>query len=163
MKRMLRKFQCKDGCSNCCQIKNLIVTPADVTKWIEGQKNVILSHLRVLELKGKEGESYVALALHFPKMKCSFLKRHKCTIYEDRPTVCKLFPYNVDEEDNKIPLTGYAIDTCPVFYRYDLIYSPRRYRFWYKQIMDTITFQDALLKTISAQKKKIVVNVGDVI
>lgn len=158
-----RKFQCKGGCSNCCKIKNLIVSPRDVTKWVEGKKNLILKYLKVLELKGQEGASYVALALHFSKRKCTFLKRNKCAIYDDRPLICKLFPYNVDDDGNKIPLTGYARGTCSVFDLCDLIYPVKVYRTWYTHLMDAIVFQDVLLKTINNQKKKITVPIDDVI
>lgn len=84
------EFQCVEGCSDCCG-------PVPMTR---------LEWLRIVKLTGRndkqlEKEFYHAFAAGFSsdesyyKMhaKCPLLDQstHKCSVYEGRPAVCRLF------------------------------------------------------------------------
>jgi Fe-S-cluster containining protein len=61
------------------------------------------------------GNSYYILGLHRDNNGiCRFLKDNKCTIYESRPKICKIFPFTFLKDDNRveIQINKLAEDIC---------------------------------------------------
>lgn len=94
--RQVRGGYCKESCSACCEFLVLQVNPAykskDVRRWIE---------LHGIKLVEKDG----GLFAHIPSP-CSKLKDGMCSIYEDRPDVCRSWPSSQAEIDNLKDFSG---------------------------------------------------------
>lgn len=77
-------------CTACCSYLRLQVSPAykeeDVRRWIE------LHGIRLKEMNG-------GLFAYIP-MPCSALKDGRCSIYEERPDVCRSWPTSQADIDD---------------------------------------------------------------
>jgi len=79
-------FQCKDGCSDCCGNINL-------------KKSLISKHLNKIQQIPEEtldlGDEVFPLT---DDSKCIFLirKTNKCSIYDDRPYVCRIYGTGIE-------------------------------------------------------------------
>lgn len=74
-------------CANCCRTMEVVVDDADIRRLAKS-----------LSLPPKELERrYVKTAKdgvkHFATRPCPFLEGNKCSVYENRPTACRDFPY----------------------------------------------------------------------
>lgn len=80
--RMQRQGYCQEGCAACCTYIRLEVHPAykdeDISRWIE------LHGVRLKEV-GQRLYAYIPTP-------CSALHEGRCSIYEDRPNVCRSWP-----------------------------------------------------------------------
>jgi len=74
-----------DGCSKCCFIPWLL-------------REEYTPHLNNFGKSIKEIDS-VAIIMDFTK--CEFEKDSKCTLYQDRPLDCRVFPLDIIEEDGE--------------------------------------------------------------
>ena len=77
---------CKPGCSLCCERGNYPISKIEFDYMMKGYdrlesdiKNIIKKNIE--EQKKGDPESYT----------CPFLIEHKCSIYENRPIVCRTF------------------------------------------------------------------------
>ncbi|AIZ56710.1 flagellin N-methylase [Candidatus Methanoplasma termitum] len=81
-----KKAECPDGCGLCCLCQPEVL--AEERHFFE--KN----HSRSL-VKSKGPEPYLALALKKGKGSCVFLNGRRCSVYNNRPTYCRQFPYHI--------------------------------------------------------------------
>jgi Fe-S-cluster containining protein len=72
---------CRSGCSHCCNIAAVITqTEADALAAASGRKAVKLgANVQLTETRDK-----------WFRVPCPFLKKGRCSVYEDRPLVCRL-------------------------------------------------------------------------
>ena len=155
-------FICPESCkAACCRnVKYLLVTVTDVAKWVENNQTSILEKLRVAEV-WVEDTKFVSLIIYLGK-KCPYLKKNKCSIYNMRPVACKTFPYKTGGQIGEITPSTWAKKICPVHEKYDPPYSYKQYKSIERSIGMIITFQDVLTKVIGKQRKKLVVDAGDI-
>lgn len=118
------KFECKK-CSQCCRSENLIVTIThrDLLRIyydlnIETIEQLLdLVAFYEVDLQDKKllkrliyppfiiGNSYYILGLNRDRKGiCKFLKDKKCTIYESRPKICKIFPFTFLKDDDRVEI-----------------------------------------------------------
>jgi Fe-S-cluster containining protein len=85
-------FECKPGCHGCCGI----------VPFSTSEKNKVAA-LRPLEQWEPFMNSSWVPASALMTMTCPFLGKDGCSIYEDRPMVCRLFGA-VDHPNMKCPM-----------------------------------------------------------
>lgn len=92
-------FSCHKGLScfgSCCGNRDLQLTPYDVLrlkKCLEIHSDNFLAEYTVYQLDPATGFPAVSLKLKDNDRKeCPFLTREGCSVYRERPTVCRLFP-----------------------------------------------------------------------
>jgi len=81
-----KKAECPDGCGLCCLCQPEVL--GEERHFFE--KN----HSKSL-VRSKGPEPYLALALKKGKGSCVFLNGRKCSVYSNRPTYCRQFPYHI--------------------------------------------------------------------
>jgi Fe-S-cluster containining protein len=81
-----RKAECPEGCGLCCLCQPEVLS--DERQFFE--KN----HPKAL-VRSRGPEPYLALALKKGKGSCVFLNGRKCSVYNNRPTYCRQFPYHI--------------------------------------------------------------------
>lgn len=99
-------------CGNCCKSLMINVEPNDITQ--------LSSYLKMKEEVVKEkyletsGTSTLAIMNKIP---CHFLNENKCTVYEARPSECRVFP-GLDLPHFQKRLFAFFIhyETCPIVY-----------------------------------------------
>lgn len=101
------RFQHCSNCklsSNCCaNFKKLNAPVANKKEILKIKNNTNLNNFydtldkELYTLKTKDGN-------------CMFFINHKCTIYDIRPTDCRLFPYDIIEQNNKYYLILYKLN-----------------------------------------------------
>ena len=108
-------------CTACCQQTNMLLTPADIAR-IEalGYPTSFFLQRRPLGLQLKNSQGH-----------CVFLKAGQCSIYEQRPQGCTLYPAVYSKT------TGEAIldDTCPRHRDFPLTTETRRQL---RRLIDTL-------------------------
>lgn len=108
---------CRIGCSDCCRMNTMIyeheaIRLAEVT----GRKMVRLAYRPINEV--------FAQGAKFNGQPCPFLRENKCSVYEDRPLVCRTHHSLLDNPtscDMDIPP---AKQTRPPMYDPDLLEKP---------------------------------------
>jgi uncharacterized protein len=96
------KFDCKPGCSYCCNLR-IEATPPDVfilARRLRGlppdELNDLLSRLRDHSAKA------TGLRMEDFFLTCTLLVNGHCSVYEDRPTMCRKY-FSMDVEECKKP------------------------------------------------------------
>lgn len=80
----------KYDCSLCCRDREVVLTRKDITKLL-----TYGHYEQVFARPSKYGHNIKELI--FVDGECVFLKHNKCTVYANRPTACRIFPYCLDE------------------------------------------------------------------
>lgn len=90
----------KYECSLCCKDREVVLTRKDITKLL-----TYGHYEQVFSRPSKYGHNIKELI--FVDGECVFLKNDRCTVYNNRPTACRIFPYSIDE------CGGCVDDACP--------------------------------------------------
>lgn len=77
------------NCSLCCRNREVILTKKDVTKLL-----TFGHYEQVFARPSRHGMGLKELI--FVNGECVFLKSGKCSVYANRPTACRIFPYTSD-------------------------------------------------------------------
>ena len=80
------KAECPEGCGLCCLCQPEVL--------VEERHFFEKNHSRSL-VRSRGPEPYLALALKKGKGSCVFLNGRKCSVYDNRPTYCRQFPYHI--------------------------------------------------------------------
>lgn len=79
------------NCSKCCHNREIILTKEDV------QRLLLMGHYeQTFAQPSRHGHSLKELI--FIQGDCIFLKDGKCSVYENRPTACRIFPYTITDD-----------------------------------------------------------------
>ncbi len=73
-------------CGNCCRKLKPCITEQDIKILSQGL-NFSPQQVKSDYIEIDEGKQY------FKNLPCSFLKEKKCTVYNDRPEDCRLYPH----------------------------------------------------------------------
>ncbi len=73
-------------CGNCCMKLKPYITDQDIER-LSHRLNLKPQQIKVDYIEIDEREQY------FRNLPCSFLKKKKCTVYNDRPEDCSSFPH----------------------------------------------------------------------
>ncbi len=92
------KFACHKGLScfnSCCRDVNIFLAPYDVLRMKQRlgiTSDEFLKRYTVI-IQGEEGLPYVLIKMRNDQMKtCPFVQDNGCSIYEDRPWSCRMYP-----------------------------------------------------------------------
>lgn len=81
-----KKAECPEGCGLCCLCQPEVLNDEKAFFEKNHPKNLVRS-------KGQD--RYLALALKKGRGSCVFLNGRKCSVYNNRPTYCRQFPYHI--------------------------------------------------------------------
>ena len=98
------RFRCAPGVacfSQCCRDVNIVLTPYDVLQLKKAlamdSDEFIEKHTIVLS-KEKQLIPLVFLKMKEEGKHCPFVTEQGCTVYEDRPWACRMFPLDMTED-----------------------------------------------------------------
>ena len=102
------RFRCHPGLgcfTTCCRDVNIFLTPYDILR-IKRRLNIsseqFLSQYTVTLIPKTSGFPLVVLKMRQDKQKtCPFVGRSGCSIYEDRPWSCRMYPLDRGEQDGQ--------------------------------------------------------------
>jgi Fe-S-cluster containining protein len=121
-------FSCHPGvpCFNrCCADVNIVLTPVDVLRLARriGVSTTAFLEEHCLHPITKDlGLPVVMLRLgNDPEKKCRFVGEQGCTVYEDRPWACRMYPVGM-----AIPPGRAGVDPEPVFFLFEDDYCEGR-------------------------------------
>jgi Fe-S-cluster containining protein len=103
-------------CANCCRVASVEVSDRDVDRLVKAlgiKRQKFLDEYTVIN--EKEGTR----DLRRTATGCIFLSGNDCTVYEDRPTICRDFPHVVRGEGRITTRMWQFIDRacyCPIVY-----------------------------------------------
>ncbi len=97
------QFQCKPGLScftRCCQDVNIFLAPYDILRMKNRLKIPSSEFLEkyTQTLIAPSGLPIIQLKLQESDHRCHFITPEGCSIYEDRPWACRMYPLDWDEE-----------------------------------------------------------------
>ena len=102
--RTFRFSSCQECEANCCNGKHGTLFAQIILNDFEK----IYKYFPILFLKGELGYLKPVVVLTNGKEHCRYEKDFRCTIYENRPSICQVYPLSVNIDDN------YYIDfNCP--------------------------------------------------
>jgi len=87
-------------CSLCCRDREVVLTKKDITRLL-----TYGHYEQVFARPSKHAKNIKELI--FVNGECVFLKDDKCSVYDNRPTACRIFPYCFDGRK------GCVDDECP--------------------------------------------------
>lgn len=98
------QFNCYQGVScftNCCQDVTIVLTPYDVLRLKTGLKissgEFLDQHTIVIPKKGHLIPLFI-LKMNESDKKCPFVSQEGCTVYQDRPWPCRMYPLNLNDD-----------------------------------------------------------------
>ena len=109
-------FKCHSGIScftQCCQDITIVLTPYDVLRLKNGlgiSSDEFLEKYALILPQKNRLIPLVILKMNEDDKRCSFVKEQGCSIYEDRPWPCRMYPLDMDD-DGAFSLISHA-DRC---------------------------------------------------
>ncbi|MBW2096105.1 MAG: YkgJ family cysteine cluster protein [Deltaproteobacteria bacterium] len=98
------QFSCSPGLScftQCCQDVTIVLTPYDVVRMknaLEITADEFLDKYALILSKEKKLIPLVLLKMDEQDKKCPFVTKDGCSIYEDRPWPCRMFPLDMNDD-----------------------------------------------------------------
>jgi len=98
------QFNCSPGVpcfTECCQDVTIVLTPYDVMRLknaLHVSSDEFLDKYRILIPKEGRLIPLVILKMNEDDKKCPFVSKTGCSIYEDRPWPCRMFPLDMDDD-----------------------------------------------------------------
>jgi uncharacterized protein len=112
-------------CGNCCRELNPLLTKKEIkllANFIDISEDKFVEHYT--ELDATENK------LGLKETPCSFLKDHKCTVYECRPSDCRSFPHlHKREFTTRLINVLQSYSICPIVFNvYEHLKNEMRFR-----------------------------------
>jgi len=106
------RFKC-DKCALCCGDTTGRVRRILLLK-IEAKRISLKTNKSVNSFAEKRdgSEPYIYVIKKTANGKCVFLKDNLCTIYHTRPLICRFYPFELKEDENRKHVFAYT-DECP--------------------------------------------------
>lgn len=106
------RFDCSPGVpcfTQCCRDVTIVLTPYDVLRLKEGlgmSSGAFLdAHTIILPKKGRL-IPLVILKMNGEDKRCPFVTEAGCTVYEDRPWPCRMFPLDMNDDGTLRAITS---------------------------------------------------------
>jgi len=113
----MSKFHCIEGCAQCCSGDRWVnLTLKDLRRIAKRLDKSLVDTFNEIAYPRIDGDFW-SLKMLEP---CTFLKDNRCSIYEDRPSICRIFPFNMLAKGEKVGvpcLTGKQIPKGEVMER----------------------------------------------
>jgi Fe-S-cluster containining protein len=99
------QFNCSPGVpcfTQCCQDVTIVLTPYDLLRLKNAlgiSSDAFLDDYAVVLSKKNRLIPVVILKMNEDDKKCPFVSERGCTIYEDRPWPCRMFPLDMNEDE----------------------------------------------------------------
>jgi len=121
-------ISCREGCAACCR-QLVAVSPPEafrllelVTPEIDARFEIARERLdssplgRALDAKVIDERRALEIALAYPRLQldCPFLVEERCSIYEDRPAVCREYLVTTPAEHCKMPSPARPLRRVPL-------------------------------------------------
>jgi uncharacterized protein len=106
------RFRCAPGIScftQCCQDVNIILTPYDVLRLKQAlaiSSDEFIEKYAIVLSREKQLIPLVFLKMREEDKRCPFVTEQGCTVYENRPWACRMFPLDVAEDGTFHLITG---------------------------------------------------------
>lgn len=88
------------NCEKCCQDREIILTHDDINRLLT------MGHYEQTFARASDW-GYNLKEMIFQDGKCVFLKDGNCSVYDNRPTACRIFPLTIGEH------VGMIDSSCP--------------------------------------------------
>jgi len=98
------RFNCYSGVScftQCCQDITIVLTPFDVLRLknsLEISSDEFLEKHTIIIPKKKRLIPLVILKMNEEDKKCPFVTPQGCTVYDDRPWPCRMYPLDINDD-----------------------------------------------------------------
>ena len=98
------RFNCYPGVScftQCCQDITIVLTPFDVLRLKNSLKissDEFLEKYTIINQKEKQLIPLVILKMNEKDKKCPFVTPEGCTVYDDRPWPCRMYPLDMNDD-----------------------------------------------------------------
>jgi Fe-S-cluster containining protein len=98
------KFKCSQNVScftQCCQDVTIVLTPYDVLRLKNGLRissDQFLDDYSVIRPQPKHLIPLVLLKMNDQDNKCPFVTQKGCTVYQDRPWPCRMYPLDMNDD-----------------------------------------------------------------
>ena len=124
-REQLFRFNCYPGVScftQCCQDITIVLTPFDVLRLKNSLKissDEFLEKYTIINQKEKQLIPLVILKMNEKDKKCPFVTPEGCTVYDDRPWPCRMYPLDMNDDgtfiawDSRNPIGGRYRTGCP--------------------------------------------------
>jgi Fe-S-cluster containining protein len=98
------KFECSPNVScftQCCQDVTIVLTPYDVLRLKNGLKissDQFLDDYTIIRPRPKRLIPLVFLKMNDQDKTCPFVTKKGCTVYQDRPWACRMYPLDMNDD-----------------------------------------------------------------
>ena len=98
------KFKCSQNVScftQCCQDVTIVLTPYDVLRLKNGLKissDQFLDDYTIIRPQPKRLIPLVLLKMNDQDKRCPFITQKGCTVYQDRPWACRMYPLDMNDD-----------------------------------------------------------------
>ena len=98
------KFECSQNVScftQCCQDVTIVLTPYDVLRLKNGLKissDQFLDDYTIIRPQPKRLIPLVLLRMNDQDKRCHFVTQKGCTVYQDRPWPCRMYPLDMNDD-----------------------------------------------------------------
>jgi Fe-S-cluster containining protein len=94
--------------TECCQDVTIVLTPYDVLRLknaLEIPSDAFLDTYTVIIPREKRLIPMVALKMNETDKRCPFVTEKGCSVYEDRPWPCRMYPLDMNDDGTFSPIT----------------------------------------------------------
>lgn len=98
------KFKCSQNVScftQCCQDVTIVLTPYDVLRLKNGLKissDQFLDEYTIIRPQPNRLIPLVLLKMNDQEKRCPFVTQKGCTVYQDRPWACRIYPLDMNDD-----------------------------------------------------------------
>ena len=98
------KFECSQNVScftQCCQDVTIVLTPYDVLRLKNGLRissDQFLEDYTIIRPQPKRLIPLVLLKMNNQDKRCPFVTQEGCTVYQDRPWACRMYPLDMNDD-----------------------------------------------------------------
>ncbi len=98
------------ACANCCRATHTAFTPEEI-ELLAPRLGLTAKEFRHRHIVVEAGVAFIN------PLPCPFLEGNRCTVYEDRPAVCREYPHlhKPDSSHRSMGILGNA-DVCPIVF-----------------------------------------------
>jgi len=146
-KEHIFRFECNPGSpcyTKCCRDVTIALTPYDVVrikKALNIDSDSFIENYTILLPKPKKLIPLVILKMQKDDKKCPFVTPEGCSIYDDRPWACRMYPLDIND-DGTYRIIGKSNECLGLF-------SPKQYKIEDWLVTQGVAAYDEMSKLVS--------------